>query len=95
MFTTSQLETLAAQIAARLGDDGQNFEAEDGRRLDDIARAAGANEEREAEFIRYTFRDGSAITVQAGVAWDLGYADCYCWQGAGHSSECEARRSEV
>jgi hypothetical protein len=43
---------------------------------------------------RYTFDDGSIITV-AGSAWDLGYPDCFCWADAvaqeGHRCQDEAR----
>ena len=33
---------------------------------------------------RHVFDDGSAITI-SGDAWDLGYRECNCWQGIGHT----------
>jgi len=76
--------TIADQVAALLGDDGQVFETADGRTLADLAAEYGAEIERAShEAIRYTWPDGSVI-VEVGGAWDLGYPHCWCWQGVGH-----------
>lgn len=38
---------------------------------------------------RYTFVDGSVLTTSGGC-WDLGYPECFCWQGVGHTDDCTA-----
>lgn len=91
MTTTTM--TTATTISAQLGDDGRCYTAEDGRTLGDLSREAGSRVERsDAGYVRYTYPDGSVIT-DAGPAWDLGYPDCWCWQGAGHTEECQGLES--
>jgi hypothetical protein len=41
-------------------------------------------------FDKVRYRVGDLWVTVAGDAWDYGYATCYCWQGAGHSDDCEA-----
>jgi hypothetical protein len=84
----------AQQIANELGD-GMTFQTKDGRSLHSMAREAHAYVERAgaSDTYRYDFADGSSITV-AGGAWDLGYRDCFCWRGAGHTEECLERQAE-
>jgi hypothetical protein len=83
--------TIAEQIAARLGDNGQRWQTTDGTTLEDLCMGAGASLRcLEFDFYAYDFADGSTITV-AGAAWDLGYAGCYCWQGVGHETDGSAR----
>jgi hypothetical protein len=85
------MKTTAEKIAELFGDDGQCWETESGetffdaceRHLPDVSRP-------EPGVIRHTFDDGSVLTA-AGAAWDFGYSDCYCWQGAGHTETCEAK----
>ncbi|MFN8858765.1 MAG: hypothetical protein ACK5ZR_00405 [Gemmatimonadaceae bacterium] len=83
--------TTAARIAAELGN-GTEWHTPDGFSFDDLVDAEHPHvERRDAEpgdhATRYTFADGSAITV-AGAAWDIGFPTCYCWQGVGHTAPC-------
>lgn len=89
------MATTAEMVAAKMGDDGSEFTSPDGATLDGVARAHGARVEREpGQGTRYLFADGSSI-VDAGGGWDLGYgAECWCWQGAGHSEACLAEKAE-
>lgn len=87
--------TTAEQISALLRDDGQVWEAADGRSFDElIAEHGGTSAWRDGfqtgDVVRHTFPDGSVITV-AGDGWDFGYPECFCWQGAGHTEECDSR----
>jgi hypothetical protein len=83
---------IAQQIALALDNDGQQWRT---RPTDDsepqtfnelVEQHGGASVDwrdgfRTGDVHRLTFDDGSIITV-AGGAWDLGFADCYCWAGA-------------
>lgn len=96
MDATTQTQTQADQIAARYQDDGQVFRDAEGIELTEALRKAGASVDRRdgsGDVVRYTLPDRSVITV-AGDAWDLGYADCYCWQGAGHD-KCSAEADDA
>lgn len=86
--------TIAEQIAAALGNDGQQWETRDGIAFATLMHEQDANATWRdgwmvGDVVRYEFRDGSVIT-EAGDAWDIGYPDCFCWQGAGHSDDCWA-----
>lgn len=92
------MATVAEQIAGLFGDDGQRWEDAGGRTLEDACEchphhvASEYHEQR--ELTRYRFDDGSAITAAPG-GWDLGYENCFCWQGAGHdTTTCEALSDE-
>jgi hypothetical protein len=82
-------QTIAEQVAEKMGNNGSRFKAEDGRTLEDLALERSATTERDpAHGTRYTFADGSAI-IDAGGGWDLALSpDCWCWDGAGHSEAC-------
>jgi hypothetical protein len=41
--------------------------------------------DRPSDEWRAIFPDGSVITASGG-AWDIGYPECWCWQGNGHES---------
>lgn len=93
------VETAAAElVAAALGHDGQRWRTDDGRTLDDLVTTFGGTIEphpgRDRDLGRYgdvwraIFPDGSAITASGG-AWDLGYPECWRWQGNGHE-DCAA-----
>lgn len=85
-----EARTAAQVISARFGDDGQRWTDAEGVHIEDVCAAEGdrvRNDERDCT--RYVFGDGSAITI-AGGGWDLGYAECSCWQGEGHDDRCEA-----
>lgn len=63
--------------------------------LAELCREAGATAKMSerthpaANRIRWTFPDGSAITI-VGDTWDLGFANCFCQQGHGHEPDnCE------
>ena len=80
----------AHEVGARYGDDGQRWEDADGVLLGDACLEAGAQprvNEANSSLIRFTFSDGSALTI-AGGGWDYGYADCWCWDGTGHDEDC-------
>jgi len=82
--------TVAQQISARYGDDGQIWNDRDGVHIEDACRAAHGRRDRNdnRDCTRYTFSDGSVLTL-AGGGWDYGYSECYCWLGAGHEESCE------
>ena len=76
--------TTADKIAAALGNDGTMWHTTDGLSLDELAGALSGELEQhptKPDTCRWIFPDGSVITV-AGEAWDLGFATCWCWQGA-------------
>jgi len=77
-----------AERISDMFDDGQSFETPDGEDLTAICGKAALTSTIEGhDRQRFVFSDGSAITV-AGNAWDLGYGDCWCWQGIGHDGNC-------
>jgi len=84
-------QTIAQQISRLFGDDGQRFEADDGRDIGDVCEEKSARTDRERRgyagcATRYEFEDGSAIVTRDG-GWDIGIphcAACYCWEGADH-----------
>jgi hypothetical protein len=87
--------SIAQQIAQALDNDGQQWRTRptddsEPRTFDDLIEQHGAYIQPWRDKCRFTFDDGSIITV-AGDAWDLGFADCYCWAGAveqeGHRCE--------
>ena len=90
-------DTTAEQVAREMGDDGSRSAAPDGRSLQQVARAHGAEVwRRDDGERRFLFGDGSAI-VTSGGAWDLRHADCECgWCWAGVELHCdEPHGSEV
>lgn len=93
---TMQNVTTAQKISALLRDDGQVWKSVDGTSLHDLCGQAGgrksSNDERGLE--RYAFADSSAITI-AGGGWDLGYADCWCWQGVGHDETLQRKAGDA
>jgi len=82
-------KTTAERISRRFKDDGLRFRDPDGAQLEDVCREAGGRRDREDESdsTRYTFADGSVLTL-TGEVWDLGFPGCFCWQGGGHTDEC-------
>ena len=70
-----------AEAIAELFEDGQSFEAADGRSLDEVCTEAGADVVRDGDQVRYEFVDGSVLTAVGG-GWDLGFSGCWCWRGA-------------
>jgi len=84
--------TIAQQIAAALDNDGQQWrtrptDESDPMTFTDLVERHGAYIQTWRDNSRFTFSDGSVITV-AGSAWDFGFPTCYCWQGAGHDDTC-------
>jgi len=83
-----ETNSIARRISSMLGDDGQRWTTDDGRYLDEIAAELGGTRRREPlrsdDHYRWTFYDGSAVTCHGGY-WDLGYQDCWCWEGEGHT----------
>lgn len=73
--------TIAAVIARQLGDDGQTWETEDGRTLDQLAEEHGAVTTTHPDkpyLTRHLFDDGSAIVVSEG-AWDIEGSEPWSW----------------
>lgn len=84
-------QTTAEKIAAQFGDDGTTWKDKDGQKFSEVCEAAAIDIDRNQarESVRYTFSDGSVLTA-TGSGWDIGYPDCYCWEGAGHDDmHCE------
>jgi hypothetical protein len=90
--------TAADAVARQLGHDGTRWRTDDGYTIDDLVRAFGGTIEhhpgRDRDLGRYgdvwraIFPDGSVITASGG-AWDIGFPECWCWQGNGHEN-CSA-----
>jgi hypothetical protein len=84
------LGTSAEAIARQLDGDGTRWTCDLGW-LDDLVRMFGGTVQPRpdrGDVWRAIFPDGSVITASGG-AWDLGYPECWCWQGNGHES-CSA-----
>lgn len=102
-----QLATQAERVSALYNNDGQVWEARAAGQIEDVAVEPGQNMGdvlvmlnalaewrdgyRTGDTVRYTLPDGSVIT-ESGGAWDYGYPDCFCWQGAGHTAGCQRSR---
>ncbi len=84
--------TAADAVARLLGHDGTRWRTEDGRTLDDLVQEYdGMAENRDWRYSpdwKAVFPDGSVITA-CGGAWDIGFPECWCWQGNGHEN-CSA-----
>lgn len=89
----------AEKIAEQLVNNGPKWSMDwtdvAGRHMDDLAAEAGGRKVRRPDgsgSYRWTFPDGSGI-VACGAAWDIAAGpDCFCWEGAGHTEDCERRR---
>lgn len=82
--------TTAQRIAGYFNNDGMNFKDEFGCYLDESCDDHGGRLEKDDSrsiTYRYTFPDSSAIII-AGDCWDIGYSDCFCMQGNGHTEDC-------
>lgn len=73
--------TTAKRIAAQLDNDGSCWETKDERTLDDLCEAEEGTVDRDGEFWRYVFPDGSALTGTAG-GWDLEGSEPFLMAGA-------------
>lgn len=77
--------TVAEEVAAIFNSDGTIFEDSEGRTLDEVAEAYSGERSRVRDgHYRWVFPDGSILAVN-GVAWDFGFADCWCFAGNGHT----------
>jgi hypothetical protein len=77
---------IAQQIAQALDNDGQQWRTRptddsEPQTFDDLIEQHGAYIQPWRDKCRFTFDDGSIITV-AGDAWDFGFPKCFCWAGA-------------
>ena len=83
----------AEKIAAKFSD-GMEFTGDDGSDLEDVCLnvAGGCMALDCGNASRYVFDDGSSITI-SGDEWDIGYPDCMCFRGAGHSPDCPAHNA--
>lgn len=90
-------QTTAERVADLLENNGDQFVSVRGLCLADECGWHGATHSWRdygtIERRRFVFGDGSALTVVQGMPphgdrsnawWDLGYADCYCWDSEGH-----------
>jgi len=88
--------TMAERVAAKLGNDGQNWDGFESlvkdadveyarEYIDDDGNRAYERTDRSSHFagypVRYVFDDGSAI-VEAGDAWDIEGDAPFTWQGS-------------
>jgi len=84
------MTTTAEKISDRYNNDGTNFtDADDvniGQACEESTNIVYRHPEDTRDH-RYVFADNSVITFM-GEAWDIGYPNCWCWQGAGHTEEC-------
>ena len=85
--------TDAKVLALMLDNNGQRWETDDGRTLEDVAMAMGALSVCYADdgtAHRVRFLDGSDL-ILAVNGWDFPMSDdprCFCWKGAGHTDTC-------
>jgi hypothetical protein len=99
------MATIAEKIAERFGNDGERWEDEKGENIAEVCAQicdmnAGVHQWKctyvpgitVCDSYRFVFDDGSVITMHGG-AWDLGYRQCWCWEGAGHGDDCEIRKN--
>lgn len=89
-------KTVAQQIADDFDNDGMRFTSDAGEFLFDVLESRCSDKDRnwEREATRFNFDDGSSIVV-SGLAWDLGTdRGCHCWEGAGHTAECDAAHAD-
>ena len=84
--------TVADLVADLLDNDGQKFESQAGNSLQDMCEVLGGFMESRGADRKFSFPDGSCITISEGTAWDVGYEDCWCWQSIGHSDNCVLRQ---
>ena len=87
------MTTTAQRISDALGNDGQCWTTAGGITFDTLVHShRHLCEWRDGwhtgDVYRLTFLDGSIITV-AGDAWDLGFSDCFCWEGA-QNEDCKS-----
>lgn len=98
------ITTIAQQISAALGNDGQQWrtrptDGTDTQTFGDLAEAHGGatldwkDGLRTGDTVRMTFADQSVITI-AGDAWDYGFLGCFCWAGCPHS-DCPESHEEA
>ena len=86
------VSTDAERIAERFDNDGMTWTDAEGNDFaevcDELASDIdnGRHDRGDGDY-RYTFADDSVIVV-LGDCWDLGYTDCWCMRGAGHSDTC-------
>ena len=87
--------TIAEKIAKQFGNDGQQFDDDLARGIDDVCHhhAIDVFSDDGSGPTRYTFRDDSVLIV-ASNCWDLGLTDRRCWcmaeaQHGEHSEHCE------
>lgn len=94
--------TKAEVIAYLFHNDGQRFETTDrvpSLTLDDACHSFGCvmsyeNRGMTDQKVRYVFSDESVITA-VGDGWDIGYLDCFCWRGGGHTERCDNERNKA
>lgn len=92
--------TTAQKISALLNDDGQQWASDGpehpGASLDDLCNALGGvidtlrGTQGESVLQRHVFADDSTIVVTPAF-WDIGYPDCWCCAGNGHSDDCDRK----
>lgn len=79
------MSTTATVAASLMGDDGQNYESDEGESLDGICERLGATAEHggsDGQQTRHLFDDGSAIVDCDGQGWDIEGDTPWSWEGA-------------
>jgi len=96
------MTTTALKISTLLGDNGDQFELEDGTTMEQLClQHRGARRLQHSSAHNpglrgpgkqaWDFSDGSSIVI-VGAWWDLGIGQrCYCWDGCGHDQGCPQR----
>jgi hypothetical protein len=81
--------TIASRIANEYGN-GQQWH-NNGQHIEEACRertlGIHGGETWQGETVRFHFTDNSAITIAEG-GWDIGYPNCFCWEGVGHNNDC-------
>jgi hypothetical protein len=88
MSKSLRVGTIAETLAQRFEDDGQCLEDKDGILMEQAAKALATDVDEQGDNLRYTFADGSVITVVSAVAWDFGYPSCFHWRATGNPKVC-------
>jgi hypothetical protein len=94
-MNTTANQTIAEQISSVLGD-GMTWRVDDENgntvTFDDLVKRHDGQTVkrfgRSSDEFKALFPDRSVITA-CGGAWDIGYPECWCWQGNGHE-DCTA-----
>ena len=87
------MTTRAQQISNTFVNNGSIWKIKDGLSIYTVCAylSSDADHNRDRELTKYIFPDGSAIIFTAS-GWDIGYKDCWCMAGNGHSDDCQQQQ---